>query len=65
MFDHTKLIARSGSRSIRAAILALVTMLTGCDKKAEWRGVETDAKDADRPSDQPNPGGAARDARSP
>jgi hypothetical protein len=33
-------------------LIALLAMLTGCDKKVAWRGVGTDSKEADRSSDQ-------------
>jgi hypothetical protein len=37
---------------LRTVLIALLAMLTGCDKKVAWRGVGTDSKEADRSSDQ-------------
>ncbi|HKM56144.1 MAG TPA: hypothetical protein VJY33_22240 [Isosphaeraceae bacterium] len=55
MFVRFKFQARKFGLFLRAVLIVLLAMLTGCDKKVEWRGVGTDSKDADHFADQQAP----------
>ena len=46
MFARFKFKALRFGLMLRAALIALVAMLTGCDKKVAWRGVGTDTSEA-------------------
>jgi len=50
MLEQFKNISRRRGRTLLAALVALIAAITGCDKKVEWRGVSTDSKDAERPT---------------
>jgi hypothetical protein len=47
--------ARQLGLLLRAVLIALLAMLTGCDKKVAWRSVGTDSQDAERSPDQQLP----------
>ena len=47
MFVRFKFKARKFGLFLRAVLLTLLAMLTGCDEKVAWRGVGTDSKDTD------------------
>jgi hypothetical protein len=55
MFARFTLKARQFGLFLRAVLIALLAMLTACDKKVAWRGVGTDSKDADHAADQQLP----------
>jgi hypothetical protein len=55
MFARFTFKARQFGLLLRAVLIALLTMFTGCDKKAAWRGVGTDSQDADHSADQHAP----------
>ena len=55
MFVRFKFKARKFGLFLRAMLLTLLAMLTGCDEKVAWRGVGTDSKDAERSPDQQAP----------
>ena len=46
MFARFKFKALRFGLMLWAALIALVAMLTGCDKKVAWRGVGTDTSEA-------------------
>ena len=52
MLDQFKHVTRKRVHALLAALVALVTAITGCDRKPQWRGVGTDVGDV-RPA--PNP----------
>ncbi len=45
MIEQFKNISRKRGRALLAALVALIAASTGCDKKVDWRGVSTDARD--------------------
>ena len=55
MFVRFKFKALRFGLFLRAVLLTLLAMLTGCDEKVAWRGVGTDSKDADHSADQQAP----------
>jgi hypothetical protein len=55
MFAQFTFKARQLGLFLRTVLIALLAMLTGCDKKVAWRGVGTDSKDAERSPDQQAP----------
>lgn len=55
MFVRITFKARQFTLFLRTVLIALLAMLTGCDKKVAWRGVGTDSKDVDHSSDQHAP----------
>jgi hypothetical protein len=55
MFARFTFKARQLGLLLRAVLIALLAMLTGCDKKVAWRGIGTDSKDAERSPDQQAP----------
>ena len=55
MFAQFTFKARQLGLFLRAVLIALLAMLTGCDKKVAWRGVGTDSKDIDHSADQQVP----------
>ena len=55
MFARFTLNARQLGLLLRAVLIALLAMLSGCDRKVAWRGVGTDSKDAERSPDQQAP----------
>ena len=46
MVEQFKNISRKRGRALLAALVALITASTGCDKKVAWRGVSTDSRDS-------------------
>ncbi len=48
MLEQFKNISRKRGRALLAALVAFIATITGCDKKAEWRGVSTDSSDTGR-----------------
>ena len=53
MLDQFKNVTRKRVQALRAALVALVSAIAGCDQKPQWRGVGTDAGDS-RPTPNPN-----------
>ena len=51
MLERFKYIPRNSGQALRAALLALVSLVTGCDDKVDWRGVSADGKDGGQPAD--------------
>ena len=43
MLDQFKNVTRKRVQALRAALVALVSAIAGCDQKPRWRGVRTDA----------------------
>ena len=52
MLDRSRSLSPSAGRLLRTLVVALLAAVAGCDRKPQWRGVGTDARDA-RPA--PNP----------
>jgi hypothetical protein len=52
MFARISNIGRGAGSFLRTIIVTLLTAVAGCDRKPQWRGVGTDARNA-RPV--PNP----------
>jgi hypothetical protein len=52
MFSRIRIIGRDAGLCLRTIIVALLAAGAGCDRKPQWRGVGTDARNA-RPA--PNP----------
>jgi hypothetical protein len=63
MFARFTFKARQFGLLLRTVLIALVAILTGCDKKVAWRGVGTDSRDADRSADQQSPQRNVSDAK--
>jgi hypothetical protein len=64
MLRSIKQHVRQCALAIWAALLALLAVFVGCDKKVEWRGVGTDGNDSGRSADPPSTGGDIRDVKS-
>jgi hypothetical protein len=54
MFARISIIGRGAGSFLRTIIVTLLAAIAGCDRKPQWRGVETDAVDA-RPAPKPDP----------
>ena len=55
MLSRFKLSIRRIAAWLRPILLALLTLLTGCDRKPAWRGVATDSPHDDHSQDQGTP----------
>ena len=53
MLDQFKNVTRKRVQALRAALVALVSAIAGCDQKPQWHGVGTDAGES-RPAPNPN-----------
>ena len=51
MFARFRFKARQFGQLLRVALIALVSVITGCDEKPAWRGIATDNKDTDHSPD--------------
>lgn len=60
MFHRLKFQVSRSCISLRTLLIALLAVLTGCDRKPQWRGISTDRSDADRPAVRPASGGTTR-----
>ena len=45
MLQQLKSIGRRRGQALLATLITVVTAISGCDKKVEWRGVSTDSRD--------------------
>jgi hypothetical protein len=55
MLSRWELSIRHLAAWLRLILLALLTLLTGCDRKPTWRGVATDGPHDDHSQDQGTP----------
>jgi hypothetical protein len=65
MFHRLRFQVRRSCTSLRTSLIALLAVLTGCDRKPQWRGIHTDRSDAARPAARPNSGGTTGDVPKP
>jgi hypothetical protein len=64
MFEQLKKINRRPGQVLLAALLTLISTITGCDKKVDWRGVSTDSRDRGQETSTDAPPGEPADEQS-